>query len=42
MTPEEYARDFASFPPHRAIVEMAVKGEPRSAEVAVFLVSANR
>lgn len=41
MTPEEYARDFASFPPHRATVEMAVKDEPASAEVSVFVVSAN-
>lgn len=37
MTPEEYARDYASFPPHRADVYMAVKGDPESAEVAVFI-----
>jgi len=41
MTPEEYARDFASFPPHRAEVTMAVKGVPASAEVSVFILSAN-
>ena len=41
MTPVEYARDYASFPPHRATVEMAVAGEPASAEVSVFIVSAN-
>ena len=41
MTPEEYARDFASFPPHRAEVTMAITGEPASAEVSVFIVSAN-
>ena len=28
MTPEEYARDFASFPPHSAEVTMAISSSP--------------
>jgi len=41
MTPQEYARHFSSFPAHRAEVTMAVKGDPTSAEVSVFLVPSN-
>ena len=37
MTPQEYSRDFTSFPPHEAVIKMAVKDEPASAEVSVFL-----
>lgn len=40
MTPNEYARDYTSFPPHRAEVSMSIQGVPASAEVSVFIVSA--
>lgn len=39
MTPEEYARDYLSLPPHRIEAKYAVKGEPKSVEVSVFLLS---
>jgi hypothetical protein len=40
MTPEEYARDFTLFPPHRAEATVSIKGNPASVEVAVFIVPA--